>query len=105
MVEFGSSISGMRLYETRQAVSAHDISNVNTKGFEESDVIQSDKGSLKGVNVADIRKVPNSNPELSNTDLAKEMPEQMVNITGYKANASAIKTQDQMLGSLMEIVG
>jgi len=39
----------------------------------------------------------------TNADLAKEIPTQMVAQSATKANVSAIKTQDEMLGSLLDI--
>lgn len=104
MVNFNSSITGLQAYETRQAVSSNDIANVNTAGYEESVVSQSDNGTSSGTSIDAINKISNSPSELSNTRLEVEMPEQMMNAKGYEANASVIKTQDQMLGSLMDIV-
>lgn len=53
-------------------------------------------------NVAKI-SVSNSAVENSNTDLAKEMTNQIVAVDGAKADASAIKTQDSMMGTLLDI--
>ena len=47
--------------------------------------------------------VANMSSKNSNTDLAKEMTNQIVASGGTEVNASAIKTQDEMLGSLLDI--
>jgi flagellar hook protein FlgE len=47
--------------------------------------------------------IANMNTQGSTTDLAKEIPNQIVAQNVNSANVSAIKTQDQMLGSLLDI--
>lgn len=104
MIDFGASVSALRAYETRQGVSSHDVANINTTGYEEGQTVQSDNGPYAGTSIDAINKIPNSPQAPSNTRLEVEMPEQMINSAGYKANASVIKSQDEMLGSLMDIV-
>jgi len=99
-----AAISGMQLGALRMSVSANDVANVNTAGYEQSDLIQVE--SKPGTAVGTIRRTPNSNPEESGTDLAKEFGEEMtVAKTSYSANLQVIKTQDEMLGSLLDITG
>ena len=104
MVSFNSSISALQALETRQAVSSNDVANVNTKGYEESTVSQTDLPNNSGTRISEINKISNSNAELSGTRLEVEMPEQMMIQSSYSANASVIKTQDSMVGSLLDIV-
>lgn len=99
-----AAVSGARMGSLRMDVAAHDIANVNTPGFEQSDMIQ--KEQRPGSQVGTIRRTPNLDPERSNTDLAKEFGSEM--ITGeksYTANLNVIRVQDQMLGSLLDITG
>ena len=44
-----------------------------------------------------------ANPNSSTTNLAKEIPNMMIAEDATSVNASAIKTQDEMLGSLLDI--
>lgn len=105
MIEgLSAAISGLQLSALRMDISANDVANVNTPGFEESDLIQVE-GS-PGTAVGSIRRTPNPNPELSGTDLARELGGEMtVAQTSFSANLKAIRAQDQMLGSLLDAVG
>lgn len=83
-------------------VSANNIANVNTPGFEQSDLVQvsGNAGAVSGT----IRRIPNPDSTSSGTDLAKEMGGEMTMAkTGYSANLKVIKTQDEMLGNLLDI--
>ena len=97
-----SAVSGMQVSALRMDVSANNIANVNTPGFEQSDLVQV-SGSASAVS-GTIRRIPNPDPTTSGTDLAKEMGGEMTTAkTGYSANLKVIKTQDEMLGSLLDI--
>ncbi|MFP4520531.1 MAG: flagellar basal body rod C-terminal domain-containing protein [Fibrobacterota bacterium] len=96
--------SGMRTANIRHDITAHDVANINTEGFEERTPIQ--KETNPGTDIASIRRTPNSEPfGRSNTELAKEMPEMSVNKTTYKANADVIRKQDEMTGTLLDMIG
>ena len=43
--------------------------------------------------------------ELSNVELAEELPEMIMVRHGYSANLEAVKAQDDMLGTVLDIVG
>jgi flagellar hook protein FlgE len=86
------------------AVSGNDIANVNTKGYEQSDLVQVERTG--GTAAGAIIKTPNYNPEESGTDLAREFGGEMpIAQAGYSASLKVIKTQDEMLGSLMDLKG
>jgi flagellar basal-body rod protein FlgC len=85
-------------------VSAHDVANVNTPGFEQSDLIQVERSP--GTAAGAIRRTANPDPNSSGTDLAKEFGGEMSEAqSGYTANLKVIKVQDEMLGSLMDLKG
>jgi flagellar basal-body rod protein FlgC len=42
--------------------------------------------------------------ETSNVDLAEEIPNLMIAQRGYEANLKTIQTQEEVLGSLLDIV-
>lgn len=50
-----------------------------------------------------VANINNKNSQGSQTDLAKEMTNQIVAEDVAAVNVSAIKTQDEMLGSLLDI--
>ena len=100
---FAISTSNLRVTQVRQDVTGNNIANINTDRFEAKDIVQSDANP--GVSVAAIRKTPNNNPlGYSNTDLAKEMTNMMVNKDTYAANASVIKVQDRMIGEVIDLI-
>lgn len=104
MISFASSISALKTLEARQAGASTALANINTKGFQESSVNQTEADGNQGTRVSHIQKVANSSPQFSGAKLEVVIPQQMIIQNSYKANASVIKTQDEMIGSLMDIV-
>lgn len=103
-VSMHHAASGLKATQTRHDVTAHDVSNVNTPGFEERRVTQAETAG-GGTRVASIDRRPNSRPEQSNTDLTEETKEQIVNKNLYGANGRVFKVQDQMTSELIDLVG
>jgi len=105
MVEaLSAAISGVQLGSLRMAVSAHNVANVNTPGFEQSDLVQVERSP--GTAVGAIRRIANPDPQSSGTDLAREFGGEMTEAqTGYNASLKVLKVQDEMLGSLLDIKG
>ncbi len=102
-ISFSPSLSGIKSTITRQDISAHDIANINTKGFEESTAHQTE-AKPRGTRISHITKTPNRSGEMSNTDLAKESVEQIRNKQNLKANVRVAKTQDEMLGDVIDLL-
>ena len=105
MVEaLSAAVSGIQLGSLRMTVSAHDVANVNTPGFEQSDLVQVER--YPGTAVGAIRRTVNPDSESSGTDLAKEFGGEMTEAqTGYSSSLKVLKVQDEMLGSLLDIRG
>jgi flagellar hook protein FlgE len=100
---FAIANSGLRVTQVRQDVTANNIANVNTDRFQAKSVVQTEQNP--GVAVGAIRKTPNTNPMgFSNTDLATEMTNMMVNRDTYGADARVIKVQDRMLGEVINLI-
>lgn len=110
---FGSSISSMKAHSTWMDVNANNVANVNTDKFKsvdtkienegnenpkeklrENDVAKRNSGAERGQRNATDR---------SNTDLAKELTDQIPIEKGFGVNAKVVKTKDEMLGTLMDI--
>jgi flagellar basal-body rod protein FlgC len=102
-VSFAAPLSGIQTVLTRQDVSANNIANIDTPGFSQSDVSQTDM-SPAGVRVTSLKRTANLSTENSNTDLAKEAVEQIQNKNELAANVNVIKVQDKMLGALLDII-
>jgi flagellar hook protein FlgE len=102
-ISFAAPVSAVQTVLKRQEVSADNIANVNTPGFEQYDVSQTDM-SPAGVRVDNLKRTLNPDSERSNTDLAKEAVEQIKNKNELAANVSVIKAQDKMVGALLDII-
>jgi len=97
-----SSVSAMQASSLRMDISAHDVANINTPGFSQSRPVQS---SLKpGTEISAIQKIAPPSPEFSATELAEESAEQIISEKSFAANAAVIKTQDKMLGEVVNLV-
>lgn len=103
-ISFSSAISGMKAALRRHDITAHDVANVNTPGYEER-VPHQVETQPAGTEISHISRTPNPRTEVSNTDLAEETKEQIQNRRALQANARTIKKQDQMLGELIDLVG
>ena len=114
---FGSAIAGMQASAAKAAVAAHNIANVNTDGFQSSQaVIEADaagqpevtvsQSSNPGPQVQNDQGLPNSAEfrQLSNVDLAEESVQLILADIGYRANASVIRAQDEMIGTVLDIL-
>ena len=66
-----------------------DVDQVNRPGYTKRIV---DRGQLRDV-------------EASNVDLAEEFTDSIATQSGYKANLKTIQTHDEMLGTLLDIIG
>ena len=95
-----TNVSSIQAHQTLLNNSAHNVANVNTDGFVPTQTTLNDTGS--GVRASSTKATDNSS-ERSQTDLAKELPDQMIAQDGVAVNVTAIRTQDEMLGTLLDI--
>ncbi len=107
-----NSISGIQAALDLQSVSAGNIANVATDEFK-SDVAVVEAEDNGGVTVTMTK---NTEPgvvydrgdgveiESSNVDLASEITNQISSKSFLQANVAAVKTADEMLGSLLDIL-
>ncbi len=111
---FQSPLSGLRAFGIKIQSNSNNIANANTDGFKKTRVILEQvephgvKTQIEMINTP-APKVFQENSEgldlveLSNVDLSRELPELYLNSQMYKANLKALKTVDDMLGSLLSI--
>ena len=112
----GSSLSSLKAFGKKMAVSANNVANIESEGFKKSRAVIKE-GRNNGVEVEITRDNSPGHPiietidgqtvekELSNVDLAEEIPQTIQCQRGYEANLKHIETQDEMLGSLLDIIG
>lgn len=103
-ISFAAPLSSLQTTFIRQDVTANNIANVNTPGFAQQDVQQAEMRT-GGVRVSSITRNRNDSVEFSNVDLAQQMTELMMNKELTKIDAKVIKVKDQMLGTLIDMVG
>lgn len=110
------AVSAINGFETKMGVTSNNVANSQTDGFKKSRA-DLKEGETGGVEV-EITQVNDPGPvvtvqengvavekEMSNVDLAEEIPQTIVAETGYEANLKILKTEDEMLGTLLDIVG
>lgn len=109
----GNSISALNAFGTRMGVISNNIANVNSDGFKSSRTVL-EEGQNSSVNAV-IQK--NNTPgyivqddlaaggikEMSNVDPGKEITDTIPTQRGYEANLKMVKTQDEILGTLIDM--
>ena len=95
-----NNVSSIQAHSTMLNTTGNNIANVNTDGFVPSDTRMSETGSSV---TAYNTKVDDNGSRTSQTDLAKEIPDEIIAQNATGVNVAAIKTQDQMFGTLLDI--
>ena len=112
----GSNMAALKAFETKMGVTANNIANVNSEGFKKSTAIlkEGPNGDVQadieridtpGLSIAAVEGDQTTTKELSNVDLSKEISDAIVTDLGYGANLEAIKAQNDVLGSILNILG
>ena len=97
-----NNVSSLQVNQVFMNNNANNIANVNTDGFVPSDTrITNNQNSLTDTS----RLADNNGSQKSQTDLTKEITDQVIISGVEEANVSAIKTQDEMFGTLLDIKG
>jgi flagellar hook protein FlgE len=96
-----SNLSSLQANQTFMNNNANNIANTNTDGFIPNSTTVSEN-SLGSV-TAQTNKATDNESLQSQTDLSKELSDQVTIENVNEANVAAIKTQDQMSGTLLDI--
>ncbi len=99
-MNISTNVSSIMAHQTLLNNSAYNVANVNTDGFVPVTTTLNDNST--SVSATTTRASDNGSPK-SQTDLAKELPDQMIAQEGVAVNVTAIKTQDEMLGTLLDL--
>ncbi len=110
------TVSALRAFVTKLGVTADNIANVNTDGFKRKRAtlnedhnggvrVEINKDNSPGLRYDVIEDGKKVEKETSNVDLTEEIPDLMLTKRAYQANLKTIDTQEEMLGSLLDIVG
>lgn len=96
------SLSGLQAATTRLDASAHNIANAQTPDFRREVVRQQTVGTGQGQEQPGVVVTIGKSSEIG-ADLAADLVEQMAASATYKANLHSIRTQGELMGSLLDI--
>jgi len=111
-----SNVSALQAFSKQIAVSSNNVANALSDDFKKSRAINSEgkngqvettitKINTPGPLVEDPKSTTGELKELSNTDIAEELINQMIAVQGYTANTKVIKTYEETIGSLVDLIG
>ena len=99
-MNISNNISSIQAHQAMLNTTANNVANVNTDGYVPTDTRITDNGnSVSAYNV----KASDNGSVTSQTDLAKEIPDEIIAQDAVGVNVAAIKAQDQMFGTLLDI--
>jgi len=100
-MNISANVSSIQANQMYMNANANNIANVNTDGFKptETTISNPSKDSVR----ANFSKVDNANTLKSQTNLTKEITDQVVIGGVNQANVNAIKIQNEMMGNLLDI--
>jgi len=99
-MNISNNISSISAHQTMLNTTANNVANVNTDGFIPKDTrMINDSNSVQ----ANIAEADNNGSKRSQTNLAKEIPDEIIVQDVTAVNVNVIKTQDEMLGTLLDI--
>lgn len=96
-----SNVSSLISNQTYMNNNAHNVANSNTDGYIPRNTTISE--TAQGSTQANTTLASSTLSEKSQTNLAKEITDQITIENVSEANIQAIRTQDEMLGSLLDI--
>lgn len=112
-----SALAGLLANAAKAAVAAHNIANVNTYGYKKSiAAVESNAAGQPEVQVIQsdaagpLVPVPEGLPggarfvEMSNVNLVEEFIQLKLAQIGYTANVSLVQAQDEMVGTILDIL-
>ncbi|MGE0738202.1 hypothetical protein [Sulfurimonas sp.] len=99
-MNISNNIASLQAHQTMLNTSANNVVNANSDGFVPTQTrVVGGENSIRAQNA----QMDNSGAQTSQTDLSKEMATQMVVEDVSALNVTAMKTQDEMFGTLLDI--
>lgn len=98
-----SNISSLMSNQSYMNNNASNVANVNSDGYVPRNTTISE--TQNGATKANTTLASSNGSEKSQTNLSKELSDQMTIEKVAQSNVQAIRTQDEMLGSLLDIRG
>lgn len=94
-MQVSSNIQAMRAAMVEFSASAHNVANASTEGFKTVEVSR-----IEGPGGPEVMTRRSEH----GTDLSEEMVKQMRSVYDFKANAKVIKFQDEMIGTVVNMM-
>ena len=111
-----STISALFALQKKLDSTANNVANIETDGYKKERVTMEEQ-KPSGVK-ANVEKIDTPGPQVleqtergevlvekSNVELAEEMPNLLITQRSFEANLKMLKTEDEMVGSLLDVVG
>jgi flagellar hook-associated protein FlgK len=96
-------LSGMRAAQLRLDVSAHNVANAQTPGFQRQQVAQTAQPASGGVRAQVGPGAATQAQGIGGLDrLAEDLVEQRMSVYSFAANLRTVQTQGAMLGVLLD---
>jgi flagellar hook protein FlgE len=110
-----STLSAVKAFGEKMGVTANNIANVETEGFKKSTAtlvegpkenveVEITQPDIPGPVIVDETDGQLTEKEMSNVDLAEEIPQTIIAQRGYEANLATLRTQDEMIKSIIDII-
>ncbi len=114
-IGINTAVSALNAYSLQHTVNANNIANINTDGFKKERVLieeqapQGVSSTFEKINTEGSQRVEysNGNEEIiegSNVELAEEMPNEIITQRSFDANTTIIKTENEMLGTILDMI-
>ncbi len=100
-MNISNNISSIQTSQTLLNTTANNVANANTDGFVPNSTITTNNGG--GSVTAETRQADNTGSEKSQTDLSQEIPNEIIAQRTTEANVTAIKAQDDVMGTLLDL--
>jgi flagellar basal-body rod protein FlgC len=110
-----STLSAIKAFGEKMGVTANNIANVQTEEFKKSTAtlvegpkenveVEITQPDISGPVIVDETDDQLTQKEMSNVDLAEEIPQTIIAQRGYEANLATLRTQDEMVKSIIDII-
>lgn len=109
---FNASFAGLSIFSRQLETIANNTANINTDGFKagKTAVVENKQGvpvlivSLDRTSAIPIQGPDSPVREISNVELSQELPNLLVARRGYEANLKALKVEDELIKSTMDLL-
>ena len=108
MITLDASAGAMRLESRRLSVSARNVANVNTPNYRSRSLNQTSlqPGGVRssGVTAGTDETSSPPDPKPSTVEFSEEARSRISSSASFDANAGALKTQDEMTGTVLDLL-